>query len=240
MSGFDLKKIKVSCSNCSLSEICLPAGLDKDSLLKLESTVNRSKPVQKGQTIFSIGEEFKSLYAVSSGTIKLVNITDKGEEQIIGFYLPGELFGLDAIEDNFHKCSAVALETMSYCSIPFSKLEELCNTIPSLQRQMFRLMSKELKKENQMLLSINNKNAEEKVATFILNISERYGSLGYSDSEFKLAMSRQEIGNYLGLTIETISRVLSRFQSKNIIATDRKQITILNKDELKALCIGRS
>ena len=238
MPSFDLKKIKVSCSNCSLSELCLPAGLDKNSLEKLENAVNRSNPVQKGQSIFHMGDSFTSLFAIRSGSAKLIRTTESGEEQIIGFYLPGELLGLDAIEDDIHKCSAIALETMTYCSFPFSRLEELGQIIPGLQHQMFRLMSKELSSENEMLLSISNKKADERIATFLMNISQRYRSLGYSSTDLKLAMSRQEIGNYLGLTIETVSRIISRFQNENIISTNRKHVQIENKTKLEQLCTG--
>ena len=238
MASFDIKKVKVACGDCSLSEICLPAGLDKESLGKLENTVSRSNPIKKGENIFSMGDEFKQLYAIRSGSVKLVNISETGEQQIMGFYLPGELLGLDAIEKDQHKCTAVALETMTYCSFPFSRLEELSQVIPGLQHQMFRLMSKELGNENEMLLSINNKQADQRVASFISNISQRYHALGYSSSEFNLAMSRQEIGNYLGLTIETVSRIISRFQSENIITAERKLITIHDKERLHKICHG--
>lgn len=238
MANFDIKKVKVACSDCSLSKICLPAGLDQESLQTLENTVSRSTPIKKGESVFNMGDPFKLLYAIRSGSVKLVRHTEEGDEQIIGFYLPGELLGLDAIENDEHKCSAIALETLTYCSFPFSRLEELSQMIPGLQHQLFRLMSKELGNENEMLLSINNKKADQRVATFIGNISTRYHSLGYSSTEFSLAMSRQEIASYLGLTIETISRIFSRFQNEDVIVADRKLITIKDKNRLQEICKG--
>lgn len=235
MSNFDSHKIKTSCSSCGLSELCLPAGLEKSDLDKLENTVNRSNPLQKGEAIFRKGDPLKYLYVVRSGTAKLIRVTQAGEEQILGFYFPGELLGFDAIEHGEYQCTAVALETMTYCAFPFSRLEELSQLIPGLQHQMFRLMSREISIENEMLLSICNKKADERVATFLLGLSERFHNLGYSAKEFSLSMSRQEIATYLGITIETVSRILSRFQKENIISTNRKFVIIEDTGRLKQL-----
>lgn len=238
MSLHEHKKLKVKCDDCGLYDICLPAGLESDDLDKLERTVKRSQAIQKGDYIFRIDDPLKSLYAVRSGTVKLVRDTDEGDEQILGFYFPGELLGFDAIESNMHRCSAIALETSSFCAFPYNRLEELGQAIPGLQHQMLRLMSKELVLENEMLLSICNKKADERVATFLLNLSQRFSRLGYSASQFKLSMSRQEIATYLGLTIETVSRIISRFQKDGILATERKQVIIEDMERLRKLCVG--
>ncbi len=234
----DLHKIKVSCASCSLSELCLPRGMGQGALEKLESIVKRSSPLQKGEVLFRAGDEFRGIYAVRSGLIKVFATADDGEEQIIGFFLPGEMLGLDAVETQVHACNAVALETSSYCAIPFSELSEICKEIPELQDQLFRIMSRELSAENQMLLTLGKKNSEEKVATFLLTISTRYHQLGYSANEFKLTMSRQEIGNYLGITFETVSRVFSRLQRNGIIKVNRKAINITDMVALKNLVSG--
>ena len=160
-----------------------------------------SSALQKGEVLYRAGDEFKGIYAVRSGLVKVFATADDGEEQIVGFFLPGEMLGLDAIETQVHACSAVALETSSYCAVPFAELSEVCKEIPELQNQLFRIMSRELSSENQMLLTLGKKNSEEKVATFLLTISTRFHLLGYSANEFKLTMSRQEIGNYLGITL---------------------------------------
>lgn len=238
MSEFKAKKIKTSCSACGLLDLCLPAGLEKADLEKLENSISRATPVQKDEIIFYMGEPLKNLYAVRSGSAKLVRTMESGEEQILGFYLPGELLGLDAIEDNQYKCTAIALETMSYCAFPFARVEELSQLIPGLQHQMFRLMSKKLSLENDVLLSISNQKADERVATFLLGISERFHNLGYSAREFRLSMSRQEIAVYLGLTIETVSRIISKMQKNKILTIHRKSVAIDDMDGLKQLCHG--
>ncbi|RKZ47854.1 MAG: transcriptional regulator FNR [Gammaproteobacteria bacterium] len=234
----DLHKIKVSCSNCSLSELCLPRGMGQGALEKLEDIVKRSSPLQKGEVLFRAGDKFRGIYAVRSGLVKVFATADDGEEQIIGFFLPGEMLGLDAIDSQVHACNAVALETSTYCAVPFSELSEVCKEIPELQNQLFKIMSRELSVENQMLLTLGKKNSEEKVATFLLTISSRYHQLGFSAKEFKLTMSRQEIGNYLGITFETVSRVFGRLQRNGIIKVNRKAINILDMVALKNLVSG--
>ena len=234
----DLHKVKVTCALCSLSELCLPRGMGQEALDKLENIVQRASPLQKGEVLFREGDEFRGLYAVRAGLIKVFATTDDGEEQIIGFFLPGEMLGLDAVEHHIHACSAVALETSSYCSVPFSELSEICKEIPELQNQLFRIMSRELSSENKMLLTLGKKNSEERVATFLLTISIRYHQLGYSKNEFKLTMSRQEIGNYLGITFETVSRIFSRLQRNGIIKVNRKAIKIIDMVALKSLVSG--
>lgn len=234
----DLHKIEVSCASCSLSELCLPRGMGPEALEKLENIIKRSAPIQRGEMLYRVGEEFKGLYAVRSGLFKAFVTADDGEEQIVGFFLPGEMLGLDAIETQVHVCSAVALETSSYCAVPFTKLSEVCKEIPELQNQLFKIMSRELSSENQMLLTLGKKNSEEKVATFLLTTSTRFHKLGYSANEFKLTMSRQEIGNYLGITFETVSRVFSRLQRNGIIKVNRKAINITDMVALKNLVSG--
>ena len=227
-----------SCSNCNLFNICIPQGLDKDNIEKLNTLIKRPRPVHRGEHIFRAGDKFRHIYAVRSGTVKSYVLTDACEEQIIGFYLPGEILGFNSIKTEEYICSAVALETCSYCEIPFSQVEEVCSRIPELQRQIFRLMSKEISFSNDMMLSICSKNAEEKLATFLVSLSNRFQHRGYSAREFKLAMSRQEIGVYLGLTIETVSRTFSRMQKKDIIKVDRKSVAINNLPTLRQISSG--
>jgi CRP/FNR family transcriptional regulator len=208
------------------------------ALEKLEDIIKRSSPLQKGEVLFRAGDKFRGIYAVRSGLVKVFATADDGEEQIIGFFLPGEMLGLDAIDTQVHACNAVALETSTYCAIPFSELSEICKEVPELQNQLFRIMSRELSVENQMLLTLGKKNSEEKVATFLLTISTRYHDLGFSANEFKLTMSRQEIGSYLGITFETVSRVFGRLQRNGIIKVNRKAIKILDMVALKNLVSG--
>jgi len=237
---FNIEKFKVSCANCNLAELCLPRGLEEGDLEKLETIIKRAQPLQRGDYLFRTGDQFHAIYAIRSGAVKVYKTTSDGDEQILGFHLPGELLGLDAIEWKHHVCTAVALETSSFCAIPFSRLEEMCQLLPGLQNQMYRLMSRELSTENESLLLLGKKSAEEKVATFLINLSTRLHLLGYSDTDFRLPMSRQEIGNYLGLTIETVSRIFSRLQNGKYISIDHKQVQITDLDTLHNLCGGRN
>lgn len=235
---FDITKFKVSCGSCSLSELCLPWGMNLKDLEQLEKIIKRVRPLQRGEYLFHSGDKFQQIHAVRSGAIKAYKTTEDGNEQILGFYLPGELLGLDAIQNQEHVCTTVALETSSFCSIPFSRLEELCHRLPGLQHQLYRLMSRELSSENESLLLMGKKSAEEKIATFLVNLSTRLHILGYSSREFRLPMSRQEIGNYLGLTVETVSRIFSRLQRDGLIAIDRKLISIVNEEVLHRMSTG--
>jgi len=238
---FDISKFKIHCSNCNLAELCLPWGLEINELEEFEKIIKHLRPLQKGEYLFHAGDKFQQLHAVRSGAgaVKAYKTTEDGNEQILGFYLPGELLGLDAIDNMEHICTTVALETSSFCAIPFSRLEELCHKIPNLQRQMYRLMSRELSAENESLLLLSKKSAEGKMTTFIINLSVRLHNLGYSAVEFRLPMSRQEIGNYLGLTVETVSRIFNRLQRDEVISIDRKLIKINDLAGLRRMCAGR-
>ena len=231
----DFARIKTSCSSCSLHDLCLPRGLTQENLEQLDSLVDRTQPLHQGDYLFRAGDKFQQLYAVRSGSVKLCMTSESGEEQIIGFYFPGEIIGLDAIDQQFHSSSAVVMETSTFCALPFRKLIDLCIDLPDLNYQMMRLMSHELSEGNELLLTLCKKNADEKIATFLVSISGRLKRLGYSSSEFRLNMSRQEIGNYLGLTLETVSRILNKFQRSNIILIDHKLVKIKQAEKLAQL-----
>ncbi len=234
----DFSKMKACCSNCNLQELCLPRGLDVDDLKKLDRVVKGSRPIQKGKHIFRGDDKFLGFYAVRSGSVKGYILNETGDEQIIGFYYPGEILGFDAIELHKHSCSAVALETTTVCSIPYDKINDASIQIPNLQDQILRLMSRELSKENKLLLTINKCSAEERLATFLINLSSRFHKLGYSAVEYNLSMSRQDIGNYLGLTIETISRLFTKFQRNGLMEIDKKKIKLINLPSFLSICSG--
>ena len=240
MNVVELQKFKASCESCNLAELCLPRGLDQDELQQLEQLVRQTRPLHKGDYLFRSGDSLTSLFAVRSGSIKLFTDSDDGEEQIIGFYLPGEIVGLDGFENGTHSCSAIALETSRLCSFPHSELSQVCQKLPAMQEQMFRIMGRELSHENRLLLTIAKKNAEERIASFLSSLSSRFKTLGFSPLDFHLSMSRQEIGNYLGLTIETVSRIFSRLQKNGVITIDNKRITIENPKALSGMCGGKS
>jgi CRP/FNR family transcriptional regulator len=238
MELLDFSKVKVSCRNCSLAELCLPHGLNRDELDRLDSAVRRTRPLHKGDYLFRPGDAATALYAVRSGSLKLFATLDNGDEQIIGFYLPGEILGLDGIETDAHRCTAVALETSSVCAMPHAELKAICKQVPSLQDQMFKLFSRELSSENELLLSITRRTAEERIAAFLVSLSARFQRIGYSPNEFKLSMSREEIGSYLGLTIETVSRVFSRLRDKGVIALNRRHVIVRDGARLHGLGHG--
>ncbi len=226
---------QVSCNDCQLSGLCLPISLHIDQIEKLDQIIQRSRPVQKGDYIYRANSPFQSVYAVRSGTVKLVNITSDGQEQVTGFYLPGEILGMDGIAKNRYTNSAIALETTAVCEIPFSRLEELSIAIPSLQRHFFQIMSNEITQDQQMITLLSKNTAEERVAALLLSISRRNSQRHLSATNFILPMSRADIGNYLGLTVETISRVLSRFQKQSILNVNKKDIQITDIAGLRAI-----
>ena len=228
----DITSIKIACSQCSLNRLCLPMGLEVEEMDRLDAILKRPRPLKRGENLFQAGERVHSLYAVRSGTIKTYTPCEDGSEQVIGFHLPGEVVGLDAIEREQHLCSAKVLETASVCELPFERLQELAGEIPSLQKHFFRLLSQELAKDETMLLLLGKATAEERLATFLVNISRRFKARGFSDREFNLSMSRHDIGNYLGLAVETVSRMFSRFQDEGVISVHRKNIVINDPERL--------
>ncbi|WP_063656279.1 FNR family transcription factor [Candidatus Arsenophonus triatominarum] len=216
----------IHCQDCSISQLCIPFTLNEHELDQLDNIIERKKPIQKGQTLFKAGDELKSLYAIRSGTIKSYTITEEGDEQITGFHLAGDLVGFDAIINNQHLSFTQALETSMVCEIPFETLDDLSGKMPNLRQQIMKLMSSEIKDDQEMILLLSKKNAEERLAAFIYNLSRRFAQRGFSAKEFRLTMTRDDIGNYLGLTVETISRLLGRFQKNNTLSVKGKYITI--------------
>jgi len=231
-----LNDLKVACENCSLSRLCLPMGLDDKDITRLDQIINRTKPHHRNDYLFREGDSLKGIYAVKTGSIKTYISREDGSDQVLGFHLPGEIIGLDAIETGTHGCTAKVLETTAVCLIPYEKLEKLSIEIPSLQHQMFRLMSREITNESNMLILLGKRNADERLATFLLSLSQRYKQRGFSATEFNLSMSRNEIGNYLGLAVETVSRLFTRFQDEGILKVERKHIELLDLEGLQSIC----
>ncbi|TXH98498.1 MAG: fumarate/nitrate reduction transcriptional regulator Fnr [Rheinheimera sp.] len=233
----------INCQHCGFSQLCLPFTLNDSELDKLDQIIQRKRPSHKGDHLFEAGKPLQALYAVRTGSFKTYTLTEQGEEQITGFHLPGDVIGFDAIGDQQHPSYAQALETAMVCEIPFNNLDHLLDQVPKLRQQLMRLMSQDIHGDQQMMLLLNRKTAEEKLAAFITNLAQRFGSRGFSRKEFRLTMTRGEIGNYLGLTVETISRLLGRFHKDELIHVDGKLITITNFEELSRVAgmaqIGR-
>ncbi|MFI8482658.1 fumarate/nitrate reduction transcriptional regulator Fnr [Pseudomonas sp. NPDC078700] len=226
------------CKDCSLASLCLPLSLNLEDMDALDGIVKRGRPLKKGEFLFRQGDNFGSVFAVRSGALKTFTLSDAGEEQITGFHLPSELIGLSGMDSETYPVSALALETTSVCEIPFERLDELTAKLPQLRRQLMRIMSREIRDDQQMMLLLSKKNADERIATFLVNLSARFRARGFSSQQFRLAMSRNEIGNYLGLAVETVSRVFTRFQQNKLLEAEGKEVHIIDPIELCALAGG--
>ena len=225
----------VACSSCCLRNACLPGGLGGAEIGRFSEITTAKRKVNRGASLYAIGSVFEFLYAVRSGAFKTVGVSRNGDEKITGFYLPGEILGLDAISNGSHSFNAVALEDSEVCAIPFQRLEQLAMTIPALQRQLLRLLSSDISRDQGLMLLLGSMTAEQRVAAFLLSLARRHERLGFSSSHFVLRMTREEIGNYLGLTLETVSRLMSRFQREDFIAVRQREVEIKDADGLREM-----
>ena len=230
-----LAVIKTACSNCNLQELCLPLGLSIDEIEKLDDLVSTRKRIKRGEHLYRAGQAFDAIYAVRSGFFKTDVLLEDGREQVTGFQMAGELLGLDGISAEHHSCNAIALEDSDVCTIPFSHLEGLSRQIQTLQHHFHKVMSREIVRDHGVMMLLGTMRAEERLATFLLNLSQRFTARGYSPAEFYLRMTREEIGSYLGLKLETVSRAFSRFQEEGLIAVQQKHVRILYTPGLKRL-----
>jgi len=235
-----IEQLKIACKSCGLSGLCLPLGLETNDVEKLDSIIQRNRPLRKGNHLFHMGEDFHNIYVVKTGTVKTYTQSPDGSEQVVGFHLPGEIMGLGGLEMGRYGCSAKALETAAVCEIPFARLEELTATITDLQHQLFRLMSKEISNDTSLMVLLGKSTAEERLAAFLLSLSSRFYHRGFSPTNFNLSMSRQEIGSYLGLALETVSRLFTHLQEEKILLVNRKHVEILNMDGLYKLLANQS
>ncbi|MGH1543326.1 MAG: cyclic nucleotide-binding domain-containing protein [Arenicella sp.] len=210
-----------------MSEICLPLGLDKQGLVKLEAMIKNSAVQHSGEIAVHQGDPFRKVYAVKSGMYKSSRVDESGNESVLGFHLPGELFGLDAIYPQQYTCTTTALDTAVLCEMDYEQLTRLCSTIPELQRQLLRLLSRDIHVAHVIQVEQSEQTAEQKLASFLHNLSTRYKARGHSATDLVLAMARQDIASYLGMAPETISRLLKRFQQKGILVIHKRQVTIV-------------
>lgn len=222
----------VNCNNCGLQKICFPTGLNKNEVDRLDTIVERKLPLKKNQHLFESGDRFKSLYAIRAGVIKLYSFSDSGEEVIHGFYLPGDVLGIDAVATKTHQMNAVALDTTSICNLPYKDLTQLSGEIPFLNQQVLTVMSKEVNDGRLHSELLTKRNADQRVALFIWNMAERFRSRGYSNSEFRLSILHRDVAIYLGLTPETVSRILARFNTDGIATWKKKEVVVLDFDQL--------
>lgn len=232
-SIINLDDIRTRCQSCSLYQLCLPMGLESGDLDELDNIIKRRRVVKKGEFLYQCGDDFHSLFAVRSGSFKSFTPVEDDAEQIIGFHLPGEMIGLDAISESRHQSYSQAMETASVCEIPFHRLEELSTHIPGLQHHLFSIMSEGIAQEHCHVTQLAKRSAEARLAHFLLDIGSRFKKLGYSATEFNLSMSRNDIANLLGLAVETVSRLFTHFQDLGILDVERKHIIIKDMAALR-------
>ena len=235
-----LQPMKTLCSTCSLRELCLPVGLRPDEFEQLDTVIKQSHRLKKGEFLFRSGESFHSLYAIRTGFFKTTVASQDGRDQVTGFFMSGELIGMDGICTHSHSCDAVALEDSEVCELPFGHMEALSKEIPSIQTHFFRLMSREIVRDQGVMLLLGNMRADERIAAFLLNLSQRLHHRGFAANDFILRMSREEIGSYLGLKLETVSRTLSRFHQEGLIVVEHKHIRLLKPELLNQMVSGGS
>lgn len=230
-----LSEVRVACSQCNVRELCLPVGLTQEELQQVDQLVTTRRTVRRGEPLFLNGDPFTSIYAIRTGVFKTRLTTLDGRDQVTGFQIAGELVGLDGLSSNRHACDAIALEDAEVCVIPYPRLAELALKIPGLQRHFHRLMSREIVREHGVMLLLANMRAEERIAAFLLNLVRRMQARGYSDREVVLRMTREEIGSYLGLKLETVSRTLSRMAEEGLISVKQRRVRIEDPERLRAL-----
>jgi CRP/FNR family transcriptional regulator len=227
--------LKVACSNCNLRELCLPVGFSERELERLDTLVTTRRTVHRGEALFRNGDAFEAVYAVRTGFFKTRVSSEDGRDQVTGFQMAGELLGLDGISTDHHTCDAVALEDSQVCVIPYGQLEHLSREFTDLQRQFHRIMSREIVRDHGVMLLLGSMRAEERLAAFLLNLTQRLRARGFSASSLVLRMTREEIGTYLGLKLETVSRCFSRFQEEGVLEVRARQVRILDQEALRKL-----
>ena len=229
------QSIKVACSNCNLRELCMPLGLNEEELKRLDDLVATRRKIARGDSLYRNGERFSALYAIRTGFFKTTVAVEDGRDQVTGFQMAGEVIGLDGIVSEHHTCDAVALEDAEVCVMNFDRIEDLSREINALQRHVHKIMSREIVREHGVMLLLGSMRAEERLAAFLLNLVQRLHARGISKSELILRMTREEIGSYLGLKLETVSRTFSKFVEEGIVEVKQRHVRILNSDALKLI-----
>ena len=223
----------VTCGTCRLNELCLPIALNTSEISQLDEIVERNRPYKKGDHLYRQKDNFESVYAVRSGSFKSYVLSSGGSSRVTGFFLPGEIIGMDGIASKYYANSTQALEHSSLCEIPFTQLEKLSHQLPNLQHHFFAIMGNEIAKDQQVHTLLSSYTAEERTASFLLGLSNRYARVGLSPTRFLLPMTRSDIGEYLGLTVETVSRILTALQRKGFIEVNNREIELLDVAALR-------
>lgn len=230
--------LKAACSNCNVLELCLPNGLNEQEVERLDKLILQRLKVRKGAPLYRAGDPLRLLYAVRIGSFKTSVLSLDGREQVIGFQMPGEILGLDAISADKHTCNAFTLEDSEVCPIHFAQLEKLARELPSLQHNLNRFLSLEIVRDHDLLMMLGNMNSDERLGAFLLNLSHRLSMRGYSSNEFILKMRRDEIGSYLGLRLETVCRGIAHLRERELVEIVGREVKVLNMHGLKQLAAG--
>jgi CRP/FNR family transcriptional regulator, anaerobic regulatory protein len=239
MSQPEARKFQVTCTSCNLREMCLPGGVCVEDLGRVENIVYARRRVKRGETLFGAGDEFKTVYAIRSGFFKTSLIDGEGREQVTGFFMGGELLGMDGIGAGRYAGTAIALEDSEVCVMPFSLVEEIAREVPALQRHLHAVLAREIVRDHGVMMLLGSMRAEERLAAFLTNLSKRFMRRGYSASEFHLRMTRDEIGSYLGLKLETVSRLFSQFQKDGLIEVEQKHVRIIDSEGLERVLAAK-
>lgn len=234
----NLSSLRVACSNCNLRESCLPTGLSLKEVERVEDLVSTRKRVKRGEALFRVGDSFEAVYAVRLGFLKSIVLSSDGREQVTNFFMAGDMVGVDGIASGVHSCDVIALEDTEVCMIPWETLEDTATSMHAMGSHFMKLLSREIVRQHGVMLLLGSMHAEERLAAFLLSLSQRYEQRGYSRAEFVLRMTRAEIGSYLGLKLETVSRVLSRFSHDGLIDVNQKHVRIFNAEGLRAIVSG--
>jgi CRP/FNR family transcriptional regulator len=225
--------LKTLCSTCHLRELCLPCGMTGADVDRLDDMKFARRKVRAGENLYREGDRFQFIYAVRTGTLKSSLMLADGREQVSGFHIAGELVGLDGVAQGRHASATTALEDTEICAIPYAHLTDMANGVSGMHHLISRMMSREILREGSLMMLLGSMNAEERLAAFLLNLSQRFGARGYSEREFHLRMSRAEIGSYLGLKLETISRTFTGLQQEGLLEVDKRHIRITDLEGLK-------
>jgi CRP/FNR family transcriptional regulator len=228
-----IRDLRTHCATCSIRELCLPVGLATDEMKQVDALIATRTRLKRGETLYRAGEPFRALYAIRLGSLKSTVLAEDGREQVAGYHMLGDLVGLDGIGSGHHECDAVAVEDSEVCVLPFDRIEELARGVPALQHNLHQFLSREISRDHNLMLVLGSMRAEERLALFLLNLAERHRSRGYSSTEYVLRLTRKEIGAYLGLKLETVSRLFSRFQEEELIRVHGRAVKLLDPAALK-------
>jgi CRP/FNR family transcriptional regulator len=233
--GISIEDLRAHCLTCSMRELCLPVGLTTDEMKQVDALIVNRTTLKKHEALYRAGEPFHALYAIRVGSLKTTMLVEDGRVQVAGYHMPGDIIGLDGIGTARHGTEAIALENTEVCVLPFVNVEHLARSVPALQHNLHKVMSKEISREQSVMLLLGSMRAEERLAVFLLNLADRYHCRGYSATEYVLRMTRDEIGSYLGLKLETVSRLFSRFQEEGLIQVQGRTVKLLNSGALKQI-----